>query len=179
MTGCAAILLEKAKTLHSFAGINLAKGSNSDIIEKIKKKRNIVRNWKTVDCLIIVSMLSKQILELLNDLAKTIRRNNKIMGGIQVIFSGDFYQLPPVSGDPFCFESHLWHQLFTPDCHIIYDKIFRQNDTTFQNILNQIRVGKLNAEGTQFCIGLNASWTMIDVERISKKKKQKNQTKHM
>lgn len=146
MTGCAAVLLDKAKTLHSFAGINLAKGENSDIIEKIKKKRNIVKNWKNIDCLIIdeVSMLSKRILELLNELAKTIRKNNKLMGGIQVIFSGDFYQLPPVSGEEFCFESHLWHQLFTPDCHIIYDKIFRQNDTSFQNILNQIRVGKLD-----------------------------------
>lgn len=146
MTGCAAILLDKAKTLHSFAGINLAKGENSDIIEKIKKKRNIVKNWKNIDCLIIdeVSMLSKRILELLNDLAKTIRKNNKLMGGIQVIFSGDFYQLPPVSGEEFCFKSDLWHQLFTPDCHIIYDKIFRQNDTNFQNILNQIRVGKLD-----------------------------------
>lgn len=166
MTGCAAILLEKAKTLHSFAGINLAKGSNSDIIEKIKKKRNIVRNWKTVDCLIIdeVSMLSKQILELLNDLAKTIRKNNKIMGGIQVIFSGDFYQLPPVSGDPFCFESDLWNEIFTPDCHIIYDKIFRQNDTTFQNILNQIRVGKLNENNKKILQNLSQKPNLKGVE---------------
>lgn len=166
MTGCAAILLDKAKTLHSFAGINLAKGENSDIIEKIKKKRNIVKNWKNIDCLIIdeVSMLSKRILELLNELAKTIRKNNKLMGGIQVIFSGDFYQLPPVSGEPFCFESDLWHQLFTTDCHIIYDKIFRQNDTSFQNILNQIRVGKLDENSKKILQDLSQKPNLKGVE---------------
>jgi ATP-dependent DNA helicase PIF1 len=68
-------------------------------------------------------------------------------GGIQVVFSGDFYQLPPV-GDrddeetsAFCFESDNWKSTF--DKTVQLTTIFRQTDLKYTKILNQIRVGKL------------------------------------
>ena len=70
-------------------------------------------------------------------------------GGIQVIFSGDFYQLPPVGDEDdiestqFCFESDDWYSVFNIENQIHLKKIFRQEDPIYANILNQVREGKL------------------------------------
>ena len=156
LTGCAALLLGcGSKTIHSWAGIGLAKEPNQIIATKIDLNGNKKRNWKKVDILIIdeVSMLSKKVFELLDMIAKKVRKNPLPFGGIQVVFSGDFFQLPPIikynpddeEGDSgFCFESELWQATFGIDCHVEFTKIFRQKDTVYSKILNQIRKGSLS-----------------------------------
>jgi ATP-dependent DNA helicase PIF1 len=56
-----------------------------------------------------ISMLSSELLDKLDFLARNIRNNELPFGGIQLIFSGDFFQLPPVAKNKnslsFCFES--------------------------------------------------------------------------
>ena len=99
MTGCAALLLgHKAKTLHSWAGIGLGKGTVSELYTKIRRNTKSRRNWLCTDLLIIdeVSMLTADLLDKLNELAKKIRSNKQPFGGMQVMLVGDFYQLPPV-----------------------------------------------------------------------------------
>ena len=94
-------------------------------------------------------MMSQKLFELLDSIGKAVRRNSKPFGGIQLIFSGDFYQLPPVGNkdEPetirFCFESPLWFDTFKLNNHVNLCKIFRQNDPIYQKILNQIREGRL------------------------------------
>lgn len=157
MTGCASVLLScGAKTLHSWAGIGLAKGPEEPIITRIALNKYKKMNWARTQLLIVdeVSMMSKKLFNLLDAIGKRIRRNAKPFGGIQVIFSGDFYQLPPIGdmNDPdsgmFCFESEHWDETF--DYQIMLDKVFRQSDETFIDILKQVREGKLyrNAHDT-------------------------------
>jgi ATP-dependent DNA helicase PIF1 len=106
-------------------------------------------NWKGTNILIIdeVSMMSLKLFEMLDAIGKAVRKNQKPFGGIQLIFSGDFYQLPPVGNKDeiettqFCFESPLWFQTFK--IHVSLSHIFRQNDPIYQRILNQIREGRL------------------------------------
>ena len=158
LTGCAAVLLEcKAKTLHSWAGIGLGTASLDQLTTKIMKNRYAKDNWKNTDILVVdeVSMMSQKLFELLDAIGKTIRKNSKPFGGIQLIFSGDFYQLPPV-GDKddqettkFCFESLLWYQTFSKKNHIQLTKIFRQSDPVYQKILNQIREGRLKRSSNE------------------------------
>jgi len=152
LTGCAAVLLEcKAKTIHSWAGIGIASHSIEIILKKILKSSFKYRNWKDIEILIVdeVSMMSKKIFELLDIIGKKTRKDPRPFGGIQVIFSGDFYQLPPVGNkdDPetiqFCFESSLWMETFTKENHIQLTQIFRQKDPIYANILNQIREGRI------------------------------------
>ena len=158
LTGCAAVLLEcKAKTLHSWAGIGLGTGGFDQLVIKIMKNRFLKNNWKTTDILVVdeVSMMSQKLFELLDAIGKATRKNIRPFGGIQLIFSGDFYQLPPVGDkdDPettrFCFESALWSQTFPKDRHIQLTKIFRQSDTVYQKILNQLREGKLKRSSNE------------------------------
>ena len=80
---------------------------------------------------------------------KKLRQSAKPFGGIQVIFSGDFYQLPPVGNKEnrdsmrFCFESEEWNTVFPRQNQIPLIKIFRQSDPIYASILNQIREGKI------------------------------------
>jgi ATP-dependent DNA helicase PIF1 len=150
LTGCAAILLNcNAKTIHSWSNIGLGSLTKDSIVKKIYKSHLKRVNWTTIDILVVdeVSMMSQKIFELLDAIGKKCRKNDSPFGGMQLIFSGDFYQLPPVGSndDPsttnFCFESELWDYTFTNQ--IEFDFIFRQDDDTFKKILNEIRNGKL------------------------------------
>lgn len=158
MTGCAAILLNSnAKTLHSWSGIKLAKGTKNEVINAVLRNKRIVQNWRRTKCIILdeVSMLSKKIFEIIEELARIIHCSAMPFGGMQVIFTGDFFQLPPVGtdGEPdtekFCFESAPWNFVFKPENQIMLKTIFRQNDPTYKNILMQIREGELDEENTK------------------------------
>jgi len=155
MTGCAAILLQcNAKTIHSWSGIKLAKGDTNSIISKVTKSQTYVSAWKKARILVLdeVSMLSKKIFELLDEIARRVRRNSLPFGGIQVVFAGDFFQLPPIGtdGDPdselFCFETPLWNSVFKPENIIELTTMFRQKDPLYIDILSQIRRGYLEED---------------------------------
>jgi ATP-dependent DNA helicase PIF1 len=152
LTGCAALLLRcKAKTIHSWSGIGLGAGTIEVNVDKVAKNYFKRKMWRETRLLIVdeVSMMSKKIFEMLDLIGKTIKKSNKPFGGIQLIFSGDFYQLPPVGNkdEPetgqFCFESEVWLNTFATANHIQLIKIFRQTDQVYSSILNQLREGRL------------------------------------
>jgi len=153
MTGTAAILLDcNAKTLHSWSGIGQGKGEHQRIVTSIVLNKFKRKAWKNTDVLILdeVSMLSKHLFELLDEIGKRVRKNGMPFGGIQLIFTGDFLQLPPVpnNGDPdsalFCFQSPLWKNTF--DYQILLDKVFRQKNPRYVELLHQIREGAISKE---------------------------------
>lgn len=153
LTGCAAIMLGcKSKTIHSWAGVGLANGDVERIVHKVAKNFFKVKEWRSTRTLIIdeVSMMSKRLFDILNIVGQTIRKNSRPFGGIQLIFCGDFYQLPPVgvnTEDPdnskFCFESDDWFTTFSRENHIQLKQIFRQTDQVYCEVLNQVREGRI------------------------------------
>ena len=157
LTGCAAILLEcNATTLHSFAGIGLANGTVNQVVDKVTGNKKKRANWNKTKILIIdeVSMLSSKLFNIIDLIAKRVKKErDKPFGGMQIIFSGDFYQLPPVGeeNDPetlkFCFESDNWNETFSLHNQIILEKVFRQTDEKYAKILNKLRVGKITKSG--------------------------------
>ena len=161
LTGCAAVLLNcKAKTLHSWAGIGLGNGTIEELVTKIKKNKFAKALWRQTQVLVVdeVSMLSLKLFNMLNEIGKAVRGNFKPFGGIQIIFSGDFFQLPPV-GDKeepdtqrFCFESEDWNSVFPRECQIQLVKIFRQTDEIYSSILNQIREGKIKRKSNDLLL---------------------------
>ena len=149
LTGCAALLLNmKATTIHSWGGIGIG-GEVSTLISNIRKYKK-VDNW-LIDILVVdeVSMMSKSLFELLDTIGKKLRKNSKPFGGIQLVFCGDFYQLPPID-DSFCFESELWKVTF--DKTILFTKNYRQKDDGFQKVLNEVREGNISPEGCKLLI---------------------------
>ncbi len=156
LTGCAAVLLNCcAKTIHSWAGIGIASGTQEEIVAKVLKNSRTVANWRSVKTLIIdeISMMSAKIFEILDKIGRNARKQYlRPFGGIQLIFIGDFYQLPPVGSrsEPetcqFCFESPIWETTFQPECHIQLKTLYRQTDPTYIKVLEEVRSGKLSKE---------------------------------
>ncbi len=155
MTGCAALLLgHKAKTLHSWAGIGLGKGTVGELYTKIRRNTKAMRHWLCTDLLVIdeVSMMTCDLLDKLNELGKKIRGNKRPFGGMQVLLVGDFYQLPPVNkgeeATMFAFESAAWKELTGDGVGVVVEltEIQRQKDPAFQTILTEARMGALSWE---------------------------------
>jgi ATP-dependent DNA helicase PIF1 len=156
LTGCAALLLGTgAKTLHSWAGIGLARDTPHVLAEAVRRNKRAQRRWLDTQLLIVdeVSMMSPDLLEKLDAVARRVRRRAETpFGGLQVLFAGDFCQLPPVvrgvSGETtvprFCFELPLWRELITDTIYL--RQIQRQRDPTFQSLLSDARMGALSAE---------------------------------
>jgi ATP-dependent DNA helicase PIF1 len=156
LTGCAALLLgcSGSKTIHSWSGIGLASGTSYKVIDRVLKNKHKCKAWREIKVLVIdeISMMSKKVFDILDSIGRSSRKKPDLpFGGIQVVFSGDFYQLPPVgSGEEddedssaFCFESSRWNEIFTTSNIIQLKTIFRQTDLRYTKALNEIRVGKL------------------------------------
>jgi len=154
LTGCASILLNcKATTLHRFAGIGLANKPIEDVVSDLFIKRYKLKNWYNLKTLIIdeVSMMSLKLLLILDIITRKIYNKPDLpFGGLQVIFSGDFYQLPPIQSSDeekeasqFCFEHKLWNETFPQENQIILNAIFRQEETEFLKVLKYVRRGKI------------------------------------
>lgn len=154
LTGCAAVLLGCcAKTIHSWAGIGIASGTQEEIVARVLKNGRTVARWRSVKTLIIdeVSMMSLKIFEVLDKIGRNARKQYlRPFGGIQVILIGDFYQLPPVGkiSDPesrlFCFESPIWETTFVSENHIQLRTPHRQKDPEYIQVLEEVRSGKLS-----------------------------------
>ena len=150
LTGVASVLLDcNATTIHSWSGIGISNKTETQIINKINRSKFYKHNWENTDILIIdeISMMSCKLFELLNKIGQVIRCNKKPFGGIQLIFSGDFFQLPPVKETVFCFESELFNNTF--DKIINLTKVFRQNDNTYKKLLINMRKGLISKKSIE------------------------------
>ena len=146
LTGCASILLHpKAKTIHSWAGIGLGKDPVPLLVENVRKSKKALVRWNKTDTLVIdeISMMTPDLFEKLDQVARKILKNEKPFGGLQLVLVGDFYQLPPIH-QGYVFESELWKSLNLEMYELT--EIVRQKDETFQKVLNEARRGELSKE---------------------------------
>ena len=141
-TGISALLFGGV-TIHSFLGIGLGQGSVESIVGKLFKRPHLRKRWCELEVLIIdeISMLSPDLFDKLENVARRIRHNEEPFGGIQLILSGDYLQLPCVNSDDFCFEAKSWEKCVEQTVYLT--EIMRQKDLEFQNCLNDVRVGLL------------------------------------
>lgn len=139
-------------TLHSFAGIGLGSDDVASMVKKIRRNRKAVGRWARTQVLIIdeVSMVEPDLLDKLETAACMLRKSPKPFGGIQVIITGDFFQLPPVmkgSATRFAFEAEMWDNVM--EYKVNLTEVFRQKDQTFVRMLNEMRHGKLSQDSIE------------------------------
>ena len=148
-TGKASSLIG-GRTLHSYLGIGIGKGSVEEWVKRVSTARYLrdtYNNLRAVQVIIIdeVSMISAQMLDKISEYLQILRKCDKPFGGVQLIFIGDMAQLGPVgNGSTFMFNSSEY-KAANVQTHIL-TKCFRQNDPTFIKILNEIRLGDCSDE---------------------------------
>jgi ATP-dependent DNA helicase PIF1 len=142
-TGVSAILIGGA-TLHSYLGIGLGKDKLEVLYMTIVNNGKLAKKWRDLQVLIIdeISMLDPELFDKLENLARLVRKNERPFGGIQLVLTGDFLQLPAVSSDEFCFQSKSWESCV--DEVVYLTENFRQDDLILQKCLNEIRIGEIS-----------------------------------
>ncbi len=147
-TGLAATHLG-GTTIHSWSGIGISDELYHGFNDKMSKTRREI--IEKTDVLIIdeISMLHDYRLDMVDEICRVVRKIDKPFGGIQLIMSGDFFQLPPINrGDSraggFVVNSKVWDELDPVICYI--DEQYRQDDKELIDILNSIRAGEVNRE---------------------------------
>ncbi len=141
-------------TIHSWSGIGIKQKLHAYDLDALEEKQNLYKRWNETQVLIIdeVSMLHASFVDILDKVGKHMRRNDKLFGGLQVIFTGDFFQLPPVvrHGDEyenkevFAFTSVAWKEAKPVVCYLTEQ--FRQDDDKLTSILNAIRSGEVEED---------------------------------
>ena len=140
-------------TLHSFAGIGLGKEDVPELVKKVKRNQKAKHRWLRTAFLIIdeVSMVDAELFDKLEALARAIRNTAKPFGGIKLVVTGDFFQLPPVPEKGkvarFSFDAAAWATSL--DHTIGLHHVFRQKDPEFANMLNEMREGHMEESSIQ------------------------------
>lgn len=155
------------QTLHSFAGIGLGKEDVPTLVKKIRRNAKAKNRWLKTKTLIIdeVSMVDGDLFDKLSQIARTLRNNGRAFGGIQLIITGDFFQLPPVPDGgkreaKFAFDAATWNTSI--DHTIGLTQVFRQKDPQFAGMLNEMRLGKISDQNVQIFKDLARPLTFED-----------------
>lgn len=132
--------------------------NKSRLFSTIKLTRQRRAILQELELLVIdeVSMVRADTLDAIDVILKSVRRDMRPFGGVQMLFIGDLYQLPPVVRDhewqvlrdhyssPFFFDAKVLRE--HPPVILELSKIYRQNDNDFISLLNNIRNNTCSAD---------------------------------
>ncbi len=144
-TGLAATHLG-GTTIHSWSGIGISDEIHPGFGDNVSKSRREIIGKTDVLIIDEISMLHDYRLDMVDEVCRIIRKKDEPFGGIQIIMSGDFFQLPPINrGDSraggFVVNSKIWQEINPVICYI--NEQHRQDDEEFLDILNSMRAGEL------------------------------------
>lgn len=138
-------------TIHSWAGMGIKnKLTNSDI-DEIVEKQYLKNKLKNVSVLVIdeISMLHHFRLDMVDRILRRAKnKEREPFGGIQVVLSGDFFQLPPVSraGEGksfFAYHSDAWKEAGFKISYL--HEQYRQESSDYLRVLNSIRDNNIDS----------------------------------
>ncbi len=129
------------------------------LLSRIKINGERRKIFQQLELLIIdeISMVRADVVDAIDAVLKHFRnRHSEPFGGVQVLFIGDMFQLPPVAKEeewkilsqyynsPYFFSSKVVE--VQPPAYIELNKIYRQSDQRFINVLNQVRNNELDED---------------------------------
>lgn len=133
--------------------------SRQSLLAKLRYTREKRKLFQQLELLVIdeISMVRADLLDAIDTILRAVRRKpHEPFGGVQLLFIGDLYQLPPVVKDndwshlsahynsPFFFDSRVLQERLP--LYIEFEKIYRQRDAAFVALLNQVRNNALDEE---------------------------------
>ncbi len=130
-------------TIHSWSGVGIKNSLTKYDIDALASREYITKRINRAKVLIIdeVSMLNAGMLDMVDAVCKAVKNSEEPFGGLQTIFVGDFFQLPPVNRSQnaasFAYESVAWQNANPITCYLTEQH--RQDDTPFLELLSAIR----------------------------------------
>ena len=146
-TGIAASHLG-GQTIHSFFALGIRESIDEGYVEFLMEKKYLKTRFSKLKLLIIdeVSMVSPELFSAMDLVLRGFKGSEAPFGGVQVVISGDFFQLPPVSKEPkekrFAWQSPSWKALELQTCYL--QEKFRQDDSRLIDVLDDIRSGNIS-----------------------------------
>jgi hypothetical protein len=137
-------------TIHSWSGVGIKDFLSPQDLDAIAGRERIVKRMKAVQVLVLdeISMLDGKVLDMVDQILRTVRQSEEAFGGIQVVCIGDFFQLPPVTrqGDMmrYAFECNAWLNMKPLICYITEQ--YRQEDEMLLGLLGSIRRNEIEEE---------------------------------
>lgn len=134
-------------TIHSWSGLGIRDEVTDGDAKWIKENDRLLKRYNNTDILIIdeASMLHGKRLDMLNQVCKWLRESEEPFGGLQVILTGDLFQLPPINrGDTaidFVHLSHAWQELDPKICYL--SEQHRQAGDQLLDLLEAMRAGEV------------------------------------
>lgn len=135
-------------TIHSWSGIGIKRTLSPYELDALTSKESLSKRLKAAKVLIIdeISMLDATVLDSVEHIIRLVRGVAQPFGGLQVIFVGDFFQLPPIAergGSParFSFEGRAWKTANPIVCYL--SEQHRQEDEGYLKTLLAIRSGDI------------------------------------
>ena len=134
--------------------------SRHSLVSRLRITREKMKVLQQLELVIIdeISMVRCDTLDAIDTVLRYIRkRPSERFGGVQMLFIGDMFQLPPVIKDaewkllsefynsPYFFDSAVIRE--DPPVYIEFNKIYRQSEENFISLLNQVRNNELDNEG--------------------------------
>jgi ATP-dependent exoDNAse (exonuclease V) alpha subunit len=151
-TGIAASHLG-GQTIHSFFALGIRDSIDEGYVDFLLDKKYLKTRFSKLKLLIIdeVSMISPEIFSSMDLILRGFKGTDAPFGGVQVVISGDFFQLPPVSKVPkekrFAWQSPAWKALDLHTCYL--EEKFRQDDDRLIQVLDDIRSGEISASSEE------------------------------
>lgn len=170
-TGIAAVNVG-GLTLHSWAGLGKGDDPVKDIVAKIQFGRNRNGTYDRICstkilCIDEISMAGAALLNTTDAVFRAIRKDSRPFGGMQMVFFGDFLQLPPVITTPveqaagtFAFQSEAWKSANVKTAMLT--QVFRQADAEFSTALNDIRMGECTERAMALLRSRHANSGVVD-----------------
>lgn len=135
-------------TIHSWSGVGISRFLEPYALDALLSRESLAKRINAAKVLIIdeISMLDATVLDLVEQVVRQIRQRPEPFGGLQVIFVGDFFQLPPISQrgeEParFAFEGRAWKSANPITCYL--SEQHRQEDEAYLGTLTAIRRGDI------------------------------------
>lgn len=138
------------RTIHSWAGIGIKDHLSARDIQALTKRSYLKKQFEKTEVLVIdeISMLHAHRLDIVDRVCQGFKKNFLPFGGIQIVMSGDFFQLPPISRDSdeaeFVYKANVWTEMDVRICYL--DEQHRQNDEKMTEILKSLRQNNVNAD---------------------------------
>ncbi len=138
------------RTIHSWAGIGIKDSLSQRDLQSLAKKAYLKKQFEKTEVLIIdeISMLHAHRLDMVNQVCQVLKKNFLPFGGLQVVLSGDFFQLPPISPGneeaEFVYKAKVWPEMDIRVCYL--EEQHRQNDEKMTRILGSLRRDEVGAE---------------------------------